>query len=695
MAPSALRATCEDLARGLSLTQEEGLKVVLAQPALLELRPPTVRALSRRIADELRVRSRTALMILAGLPPEELSGLLGGPPGLIRERAKGLRRLLKQTFGPRRATPAAALLLAYRCPALLALPTKAVGETLAALMAIPPTKGTLAPPRGPAPGGGAGGNTAAASSSGRNVGAGAGGRSMLDAIIACPHILALPPETLRARFVALAAAARIDMPAVVSMLLLQPRLLLAEPARVRQRLEGLTFSLMVPRRAALDMVVRQPQLLLYQTETLADTWAALQGLLSVTFETVLSMVTRCEAGEDEGPSVGRALAKGEGNPNLLCMSASKLASKLAALEAAFSISHPRAVLLAAQHPALLTIAEKRFQRKHRLLSSLVHGLDTPALGRLVCREPYLLLLDGAKLAAKVKEAAAALATTEAQIGDMISRSPRFIARDPSRWQANLGAMVEGFGVTREQACAAACRYPGLLVADPEELASSVSRTMALLRTSPAWLAQLASGDPELLFKCAQGYNSRTYAHLQFLVESRLQSSQAFASPIIWDRASFLQRYPQFAEWQRRRADAATAPNGVPWRRAEQRWGGAVERGGRAAADPTGTEPVDSQDVSAPQPLAAAAASVSGLPYQSQANGDGASAFEVVEARSPAGAKTPLAGGAVDSGSESDVGSEGSGVRRADGGKQVRSRQRTGQSRRKRMVVFPSISSADE
>lgn len=61
---------------------------------------------------------------------------------------------------------------------------------------------------------------------------------------------------------------------------------------MRARLEGLTFSLMVPRRDAVDLVVRQPQLLLYHTETLADSWAALQGLLAVTFDTTLSMVKR-------------------------------------------------------------------------------------------------------------------------------------------------------------------------------------------------------------------------------------------------------------------------------------------------------------------------------------------------------------------------------------------------------------------
>lgn len=289
--PPVLGARLEALSEGLSLSREDALKMLLSQPAFVDVPPDALRLLVIRVAGELRVRPPAALRVLAGLPPGELRGILVRPPGMLRERLAGLRRLMKQTFGSRRATPRAALLLVARCPLLLALPNKAVEASLAAFMSIPPTKSLAAAAGGPA--------AAARAAAGAAPGSGAStttsttaNRSMLKTLLACPHVLTLPPETLRGRFVTLAAAARIDLPAAVSMLLLQPRLLLVDPARVRSRLEGLTFSLMVPRKTALDMVVRQPQLLVYQTETLAENWAALQGLLGVTFEAAMAVVAR-------------------------------------------------------------------------------------------------------------------------------------------------------------------------------------------------------------------------------------------------------------------------------------------------------------------------------------------------------------------------------------------------------------------
>ncbi|KAG2439535.1 hypothetical protein HXX76_004888 [Chlamydomonas incerta] len=547
LAPPVLAARLEALAEGLSLSREDVLKMLLSQPAFVDVPPDALRLLAIRVAGELRVRPPAALRVLAGLPPGELRGILARPPGMLRERLAGLRLLLKQTFGSRRATPRAALLLVARCPLLLALPNKAVEASLAAFMSIPPTKSLAA-------GGGAGGPIAAArAAAGAAAGAGAGAtpssstvsRSMLKTLLACPHVLTLPPETLRGRFVTLAAAARIDLPAAVSMLLLQPRLLLVEPARVRSRLEGLTFSLMVPRKTALDMVVRQPQLLIYQTETLAENWAALQGLLGVTFEAAMSMVAR--------------------HPNLLCIGPATLASKLAALEALFALPHARAVLLCLERPVLLTYSERRYKLIHRTLSSLI-PLTPPALGRLVLAHAYLLLEDPMQLTSKASDAASLLALTEADIGNMLGRSPAFITADFRHWQTNLDTITSSLGVRLEHARAAVFRYPGLLAADPAELHRSAASFMCLIRTSPAWLAQLeAVTRPDVVFKCLCAHNPRTLAHLRFLVDSGLQKKQSFISPIIWDRASFVQRYPAFVEWQAARAAAAVAPNGLPLR----------------------------------------------------------------------------------------------------------------------------------
>ncbi|KAG2445171.1 hypothetical protein HYH02_008639 [Chlamydomonas schloesseri] len=535
--PPALSARLEALSEGLSLSREDVLKMLLSQPAFVDVPPDALRLLAIRVAGELRVRPPAALRVLAGLPPGELRGILARPPGMLRERLAGLRRLLKQTFGSRRATPRAALLLVARCPLLLALPNKAVEASLAAFMSIPPTK-SLAASAGGSGGVAAAGNSNSASTS--------SSRSMLKTLLACPHVLTLPPETLRGRFVTLAAAARIDLPAAVSMLLLQPRLLLVDPARVRARLEGLTFSLMVPRKTALDMVVRQPQLLIYQTESLAENWAALQGLLGVTFEATMSMVAR--------------------HPNLLCIGPAMLTSKLAALEALFALPHARAVLLCLERPVLLTYSERRYKLLHRTLSSLI-PLTPPALGRLVLAHSYLLLEDPMQLTSKASDAASLLALTEADVGNMLGRSPAFITRDFRHWQTNLDTITSSLGVRLEHARAAVFRYPGLMAADPAELHRSASSLMSLVRTSPAWLAQLeAVSSPDVVFKCLRGHNPRTLAHLRFLVDAGLQKKQSFISPIIWDRATFIQRYPAFVEWQAARAAAAVAPNGLPLRR---------------------------------------------------------------------------------------------------------------------------------
>ncbi len=229
--PAGLLERVEELSRALVLPSEQVLRLLVSQPHFLDLPPDTLRALSGRVAGELRVRPTAALNVLAGLPPGELRGLLSRPPGMLRERLLGLRRVLKLTFGSKRATAATTLLLISRCPALLALPPRAVAASLEALMSVRPTKAALASP--PSGGGGAAGGLAAGGGGATGV-----NRTLLDAVLACPHVLTLPPAVLRARFVELAAAARIDLGAVVNMLLLQPRLLLVDPAKVRAAQHG-------------------------------------------------------------------------------------------------------------------------------------------------------------------------------------------------------------------------------------------------------------------------------------------------------------------------------------------------------------------------------------------------------------------------------------------------------------------------
>ncbi|GIL77669.1 hypothetical protein Vretifemale_7158 [Volvox reticuliferus] len=543
LSPPVLKERCEALAKSLALGFEDVLKLLVSQPAFLDVQPDLLRAVSGRVAGELGMRPGAALRVLARLPPSELRGVITRQqPGLIRERLAGLRRMMMRTFGPRRATPEAALLLVARCPPLLALPTKVVEAALAALMSIPPTKGAVMPVV--AASGGAG---AAASSGGRIRGR----SSMFRAILSCPHVLTLPPETLRGRFVMLAAATRIDTPAVVSMLLLQPRLLLADPTRVRQRLEALTFSLMVPRSAALDMVVRQPQLLLYNTETLAENWAGLQRLLGITFDSALSIVTR--------------------HPNILCSSQVKLASKLASLEAIFAMPRPRAVLLAVEKPVVLTMSEESFQSSHRVLAPLL-ALPSPAhLGRLVCREPYLLLESTVKLTAKVSLTASLLGISESEVGAMLARSPHFITKELSYWQTNLDTVTGGLGVSLERAREVVVRYPYLLAAEPTELLSVASASMALVHSSPAWLSVLERADAESLFKCLAGFNDRNREHLQYLVDTGLQSEVSFLNPIIWNRTAFVKRFPRFADWQVAQRATTIARNGLPLPRRPLTW----------------------------------------------------------------------------------------------------------------------------
>ncbi|EFJ53103.1 hypothetical protein VOLCADRAFT_127379 [Volvox carteri f. nagariensis] len=550
LSPSMFKERCEALAKSLALGLDDVLKLLVSQPAFLEVQPDSLRAVSGRVAGELGVRPGAALRVLARLPPGELRGVFTRQqPGLLRERLTGLRRMLLRMFGPRRATPEAALLLVARCPPLLALPTKYVESSLAALMSIPPTKGAM---------------TAAAAAGGGGSSGRVRGRSrMLRAILSCPHVLTLPPETLRSRFVMLAAATRIDMPAVISMLLLQPRLLLADPARVRQRLEGLTFSLMVPRSAALDMVVRQPQLLLYTTESLAENWAGLQQLLGITFDSALSIVTR--------------------HPNILCTSPVNLTSKLAALESIFALPRPRAVLLAVEKPIILTMSEQRFQNTFRVLAPIL-ALPSPAhLGRLVCREPYLLLESTVQLTGKVSLAASLLGISESDVGGMLARSPNFITKELSYWQTNLDTVTGGLGVSLERAREVAVRHPYLLAAEPTELLRVASANMALVRSSPAWMSALEGADAESLFKCLAGFNDRNREHLQYLADAGLQSQVSFLHPVIWDRVAFTKRFPRFANWQAEQRAATTARNGLPLPRRPPAWPPALSADAAAAA----------------------------------------------------------------------------------------------------------------
>lgn len=65
---------------------------------------------------------------------------------------------------------------------------------------------------------------------------------------------------------------------------------------------------------------------------------------------------------DPGPSsVPLVALPSPRHPNLLCCSPASLTSKLAALEAAFALPHARAVLLAVEWPALLTMSEERIK----------------------------------------------------------------------------------------------------------------------------------------------------------------------------------------------------------------------------------------------------------------------------------------------------------------------------------------------
>ncbi|KAG2500307.1 hypothetical protein HYH03_001884 [Edaphochlamys debaryana] len=729
IAPSGVAERLDDLGQALGLSAEETVKLALSQPAFLELQADTLRALSSRVSAELKVRPAAALRILAGLPPESLPALMGRSPivtggagpagagaaaagggsgaaagpgvagpavvrGPLAERFDALRRLLRENFGSRRATRPATLLLVSRCPALLALPTKAVAATLAALMTIPPTKAASGPSPSSASASPSASSPCTSPSSSASSSASAPasrGRQLLDVILSCPRILTLPPEALRGRFVTLAAAARIDLPAVVAMLLLQPRLLLVEPARLRARLEGLIFQLMIPRRAALDLVVRQPQLLLYDTETLAENWGALQGLLGITFEAALSMITR--------------------HPNLLCYSPATLSSKLAALEATFSLPHARAVLLAVARPALLTFSERRFKRVHRVLCSVLPPMPGAALGRLVVREPALLLEDCTRLASKVSDAASLLALTEPEVGDMLSRSPHFITRDFRHWQTNLDTVVSRLGLALEGARALVRRYPGLLGLDAAELYRNAGTLMAYVRTSPAWAAQLDRAAPELLHRLLREHTPQTLEHLAFLVDSRLQSRQSHLAPIVWDRAAFVQRYPGFEAWQAQQAAAARAPNGLPLRtgprlprQRQQRQGQKSqaqqqERAGRGAAEEEveaagarGSEergPARDVRPAAPEPSRVAASAAAD-------RGTG-SAPGLAEAAEEAGAES----GGGGSGNGSGKGPSGNLIERprrlgapnydSDGGGAVRKTA----TRRLQVVRLPTLSSIDD
>ncbi|GIL84717.1 hypothetical protein Vretifemale_13339, partial [Volvox reticuliferus] len=116
LSPPVLKERCEALAKSLALGFEDVLKLLVSQPAFLDVQPDLLRAVSGRVTRELGMRPGAALRVLARLPPSELRGVITRQqPGLIRERLAGLRRMMMRTFGPRRATPEAALLLVARC----------------------------------------------------------------------------------------------------------------------------------------------------------------------------------------------------------------------------------------------------------------------------------------------------------------------------------------------------------------------------------------------------------------------------------------------------------------------------------------------------------------------------------------------------------------------------------------------------
>ena len=58
--PAVLLERCEALARGLALGFDDVLALLVSQPALLDIPPDTLRALSGRVAGELRLRPRAA-----------------------------------------------------------------------------------------------------------------------------------------------------------------------------------------------------------------------------------------------------------------------------------------------------------------------------------------------------------------------------------------------------------------------------------------------------------------------------------------------------------------------------------------------------------------------------------------------------------------------------------------------------------
>jgi hypothetical protein len=71
------------------------------------------------------------------------------------------------------------------------------------------------------------------------------------------------------------------------------------------------------------------------------------------------------------------------HPNLLAFSPPGLATKLSALEAAFALPHPRAVLLVVEQPALLTMSERRIKvrrKKKKKERDCLDGWDGGSVG---------------------------------------------------------------------------------------------------------------------------------------------------------------------------------------------------------------------------------------------------------------------------------------------------------------------------
>eukprot|EP00198_Chlamydomonas_reinhardtii_P008763 XP_001698100.1 predicted protein [Chlamydomonas reinhardtii] len=256
--PPVLGARLEALSEGLSLSREDALKMLLSQPAFVDVPPDALRLLVIRVAGELRVRPPAALRVLAGLPPGELRGILVRPPGMLRERLAGLRRLMKQTFGSRRATPRAALLLVARCPLLLALPNKAPR-----LLLVDPARVrsrlegltfSLMVPR----------------------------KTALDMVVRQPQLLVYQTETLAENWAALQGLLGVTFEAAMAVVARHPNLLCIGPATLSSKLAALEALFALPHARAVLLCLERPVLLTYSERRYKLIHRTLSSLIPLT-----------------------------------------------------------------------------------------------------------------------------------------------------------------------------------------------------------------------------------------------------------------------------------------------------------------------------------------------------------------------------------------------------------------------------